>query len=175
MKILVTGGTGHIGSFLVPRLVLGGHTVKVVCRTPEPHYTHPKLAWPQVEWVVADRRAEEQDDTWQKRMAGMDVDAVIDLICFTPEQNRMMVEAFEGRISHFLHCGSIWAYGPSPRAPYREHDPRRPISDYGRQKAAVEADLMDRFRQKGFPVTVVHPGQSLEVDQYGNLTIKIGG
>ena len=158
MKILVIGGTGHIGSYLVPRLVLGGHEVTVVCRNPEPQYTDARLAWPQVNWTVADRRAEEQDGTWQKRMADTNVDAVIDLICFTLEQNRAMVEAFEGRISHFLHCGSIWAYGPSPRAPYREHDPRRPISDYGRQKAEVEADLMARFRKSGFPATVVHPG-----------------
>ena len=130
MKVLVIGGTGHIGSYLVPRLALGGHDVCVVCRNPAPHYTDPRLVWSQVEWVAADRRAEEQKGTWQTRMVGIDADAVIDLICFTPEQNRMMVEAFEGRISHFLNCGSIWAYGPSPRTPYRESDPRRPIGDY---------------------------------------------
>ncbi len=34
MRILVVGGTGHIGSYLVPRLVLSGHEVKVVARNP---------------------------------------------------------------------------------------------------------------------------------------------
>jgi len=158
MKILVIGGTGHIGSYLVPRLVLSGHDVEVVARRPEPHYSDPRLTWGRVEWMIADRRAEEQDDTWQKRMADVDVDVVVDLICFTPEQNRTMVEAFEGRIRHFLHCGTIWSYGPSPRTPYREHYPRRPISDYGRKKAIIEAELVDRFQRGGFPATVIHPG-----------------
>jgi len=158
MRILVIGGTGHIGSYLVPRLVLGGHEVKVVARHPSPQYTDPRLAWGQVEWIVADRAAEERDGAWQRRMASLDVQAVIDLICYTPEQNRTMMQAFEGRITHFLHCGTIWAYGPPRRTPYRESDPRRPIADYGAKKAIIEADLIDRYRTTGFPATIIHPG-----------------
>ncbi len=158
MRILVVGGTGHIGSYLVPRLVLGGHEVKVVARNPSPQYTDPRLAWGQVEWVVADRKAEEQDNTWQQRMASLDVDALIDLICYTPEQNRTMVEAFEGRVSHFIHCGTIWAYGSPSRTPYSESDRRKPLSDYGKKKAMIEAELIDRYRTTGFPATIIHPG-----------------
>jgi nucleoside-diphosphate-sugar epimerase len=91
-------------------------------------------------------------------MASTDVDVVVDLICYTPQQNRVMMEAFEGRIRHFLHCGTIWAYGPADRTPYRESDRRAPICEYGRQKAAIEADLIDRYRMTGFPATIVHPG-----------------
>ena len=158
MKILVVGGTGHIGSYLTPRLVLTGHEVKVVARNPSPQYTDPRLAWGQVDWVVADREAEEKDGAWQSRMAGIEVDMVIDLICYTPEQNRMMMEAFDGRVQHFLHCGTIWAYGPSPRTPYRESYPRRPITDYGRKKAEIESDLLARYQTSGFPATIAHPG-----------------
>jgi nucleoside-diphosphate-sugar epimerase len=158
MRILIIGGTGHIGSYLVPRLVQGGHEVTVVARRPSPQYTDPRLAWGQVEWVLADRAEEEQDGTWARRMAALDADVVVDLICYAPEQNRLMVEAFEGRIQHFLHCGTIWAYGPPSRVPYRESDPRRPIDDYGRNKAAIEADLIDRYRTTGFPATIIHPG-----------------
>jgi len=158
MKILVVGGTGHIGSYLVPRLVLGGHEVQVVARNPSPQYTDPRLGWGQVEWIVADRAAEEPDGTWNRRMASLDVDAVIDLICYTPEQNRTMMEAFEGRIVHFLHCGTTWCYGPPCRTPYRESDPRRPIAEYGRHKGLIEADLIDRYRRTGFPATIIHPG-----------------
>ncbi len=158
MKILVVGGTGHIGSYLVPRLVLGGHEVKVVARNPAPQYTDPRLAWGQVEWVVADRTAEEKDGTWEQRMASLDVDVVFDLICYTPEQNRTMMAAFEGRIRQFVHCGTIWAYGPPSRTPYSESDPREPISDYGKRKAEIEAELIDRYRMTGFPATIIHPG-----------------
>ncbi len=158
MRILVIGGTGHIGSYLVPRLVLSGHEVSVVARHPEPRYAEARIVWDQVNWIVADRRAEEAAGTWQARMADLEADVVMDLICYTPEQNHMMVEAFKGRIEHFIHCGTIWAYGPTERAPYKEHFPRNPITEYGINKAQVEADLLQAYRATGFPATMIHPG-----------------
>lgn len=158
MRVLVIGGTGHIGSYLVPRLLRAGHEVTVVARRGAPQYTDPRLGWPRVTWITADRTAEERSGAWQARMAGLEADAVIDLICYTPEQNRLMIAAFDGRVQHFLHCGTIWAYGPPDRRPYYEDDPRRPITDYGKKKAAIEAELLDRYRSSGFPATVVHPG-----------------
>ena len=158
MRILIIGGTGHIGSYLTPRMVLAGHDVTVVARNPQPQYTDPRLAWPEVSWVVADRAVEEQDDTWAQRMRGIETDVVIDLICYTPEQNRVMMDAFDGRVRHFLHCGTIWAYGPSARTPYRECYARKPITDYGLEKARIEAELLERFRQSRFPATICHPG-----------------
>lgn len=158
MKILIVGGTGHIGTYLVPRLVMEGHEVAVVARNPRPQYAEERLAWGQVEWVVADRRTEEQSGAWTRRMKGLEADAVVDLICFTPAQNQVMVEAFKGRIGHFLHCGTIWAYGPTERAPYEEHFPRRPIGEYGINKAAIEAQLHRAWQREGFPATLIHPG-----------------
>lgn len=158
MKILVIGGTGHIGSYLVPRLVQAGHQVAVVARHPQPQYTHPRLCWSQVEWIVADRRTEEEAGTWQARLAALEAEVVVDLICYTPEQNQLIYRAFSGRIDHFLHCGTIWAYGPTERTPYEEHFPRRPITDYGIRKAQIEADLLAAYRREGFPATVIHPG-----------------
>ncbi|MCC7495138.1 MAG: NAD-dependent epimerase/dehydratase family protein [Fimbriimonadaceae bacterium] len=158
MRVLVIGGTGHIGSYLVPRLVAGGHQVTVVARHAAPQYTDPRLGWPAVQWVVTDRRAEEAAGTWPARLASLEADAVIDLIGYTPAENRQMVEAFGGRISHFLHCGTIWAYGAPERLPYRESDPRRPQTQYGLDKAAIEAELLQEWRANGFPATVIHPG-----------------
>lgn len=158
MKILVIGGTGHIGSYLVSRLILERHDVQVVARKAEPHYCEPRLGWRKVQWIIADRRAEEKDDSWQKRMKALKVDIVIDLICYTPEQNQIMVGAFEGRIRQFLHCGTIWAYGPPRRVPYKETDPRKPIGQYGYDKARIEENLLTGFHKDGFPASVIHPG-----------------
>lgn len=158
MRVLVIGGTGHIGSYLVPRLVRRGFEVTVLARRPSPQYTEARLYWPAVQWIVADRTAEEQTVAWAQRMRAIEVDAVIDLTCYLPEQNRVMYEAFASRVTHFLHCGTVWAYGPPESVPYDEAMPRKPITDYGRHKAAIEAFLIDQYRTAGFPATIIHPG-----------------
>lgn len=59
MRILVIGGTGHIGSYLVPRLVLAGHEVSVLSRHSKPYYTKANIGWPKVKWIVTNRIQEE--------------------------------------------------------------------------------------------------------------------
>ena len=158
MRIIIVGGTGHIGTYLVPRLVLAGHEVSIVARNSRPQYVEPDRIWNSVQWIAADRRAEEKAGTWSKRMAAIEADVVIDLLAFTSEENHLMVEAFRGRIDHFLHIGSIWAYGPTRQAPYEEHFSRRPTTGYGIGKAQIESDLLTACRRDGFPATIVHPG-----------------
>ena len=158
MKVLVIGGTGHIGSYLAPRLTRLGHDVTVLARHPSSQYTRPELGWRQVRWELADRVEEEKTDAWARRMAGLETDVVMDLLCYTSEQNDTMVRAFRGRVGHFIHCGSIWAYGPADRIPYEEGFARKPITEYGRRKARIESDLLALHRSEGFPATVIHPG-----------------
>jgi nucleoside-diphosphate-sugar epimerase len=158
MKILLVGGTGHIGSYLVPRLVLAGHEVTVVARHPKPRYTDPRLGWPAVRFITADRPAEEKTGQWANRMRDIPCDVVIDCIAFTPQQNNIMIDAFRGRINHFIHIGTLWAYGRAERVPCEESDPRRPITDYGKAKAQIEADLHHAWHADRFPATVLHPG-----------------
>ena len=158
MQILVVGGTWHIGSYLVPRLTRAGHQVAVVARQPRSQYALELLGWQNVRWLAADRVAEELAGTWKARMAAIEADVVIDAIAYSPEQAETIVAAFRGRISHFIHIGTIWAYGPPERVPYEESDPRKPITDYGRKKAQIEALLLQKCRQEGFPATIIHPG-----------------
>ena len=158
MKVLIVGGTGHIGSYLTPRLIRDGFDVSVVSRTDKPKYVLPDMGWKKVKWILCDRRQEEKSGAWAARLAKIEVDAVIDLYTYTQQQNNIMVEAFKGRISHFIHCGSIWAYGPSLRVPHMEHYPRKPTSDYGKNKTAIENDLMTLRIRDNFPATVIHPG-----------------
>lgn len=157
-RILVIGGTGHVGSYLVPRLVCQGHEVSVVARTPQPQHTNSRLGWKNVRWIVADRTAEEKNGIWAERMAAIQADVVMDLICYTPEQNQAMYEAFRGRIAQFIHCGTIWAYGPPEQTPYEESFPRKPIDEYGRRKAQIEAFLLRKHVLDRFPATIIHPG-----------------
>jgi len=98
--------------------------------------------WPSVQWIAADRQAEESDGIWFERMSKIETDAVIDLICYTPEQNQAMYRAFRGRITHFIHCVTFLSYGPPQKFPYEEHFPRKPIHTYSINKAKIDAFLL---------------------------------
>ncbi|WP_246645726.1 NAD-dependent epimerase/dehydratase family protein [Nonomuraea ceibae] len=154
MRTVVIGASGHIGTYLIPRLVEAGHDVVAVSRGRRGPYT-PHGAWRKVTTVVADREAEEAAGTFGARIAGLGGDAVIDLICFEESSARQLAEALAGRVRHFLHCGTIWVHGPSEQVPTTEDRPRRPFGDYGIKKAAVESYLL---HESGLPVTVLHPG-----------------
>jgi nucleoside-diphosphate-sugar epimerase len=80
------------------------------------------------------------------------------MICFTLESAQHLVEALRGQVHHFLSCGTIWVHGPSVEVPTTEEQPRRPFGEYGIQKAAIEAYLLNEARRNGFPATVLHPG-----------------
>lgn len=155
--VVVLGGTGHIGGYLVPRLVAAGHEVTVLTRGKAAPY-RPDGAWSAARTVVADRVEEERAGTFGDRVVALEPDVVIDLICFTVDSARHLAEALEGRVRHFLHCGTIWVHGPSVEVPTTEEAPRRPFGDYGVQKAAIEAYLLDFAHRDGFPATVLHPG-----------------
>src|SRR4051794_30747834 len=157
MRVVVIGGTGHIGTYLVPRLLAAGHEVIAMSRGKREPY-HGAAAWARVQRVVADRDAEERAGSFGAAVCGLRPDAVVDLVCFRLESAQQLVEALRGRVRHFLHCGTLWVHGPTEVAPTPETVPRRPFGEYGVQKAAIEEYLLDEARRRGFPATVLHPG-----------------
>jgi nucleoside-diphosphate-sugar epimerase len=157
MRIVIIGGSGHVGTYLVPRLVAAGHEVINVSRgQSKPYQEH--AAWAAVQNVEADRDAEEAAGTFGAHICDLRPDAVIDMICFTLASAQQMVSALRGRVQHFLSCGTIWVHGPTITAPVTEAQPRHPFGDYGVQKAAIEAYLLNEARRGAFPATVLHPG-----------------
>lgn len=157
MKVVVIGATGHVGTYLAPRLVEAGYEVTAMSRGQREPY-QPHAAWKRVQQVTIDREAAEQAGAFGRQVADLQPDVVIDMICFEPDSARQLVEALRGRVQHFLHCGTIWVHGPGVQVPTTETQPRRPFGDYGIKKAAIEAYLLDQARRHGFPATVLHPG-----------------
>jgi nucleoside-diphosphate-sugar epimerase len=153
MRVTVIGGSGHIGTYLTPRLVEAGHHVTCVSRSQRQPYL-PHIAWQHVEHCSIDRAAANFGAT----ILAMKPDVVIDLICYTIESAQSLVETLKGRVKQFLHCGTVWIHGPGVELPVTEEQPRRPISEYGRQKAAIEEYLLREQRQNGFPAALLHPG-----------------
>ncbi len=155
-RVVVIGGSGHVGTYLVPRLVAMGHEVVNVSRGAREPY-QPHAAWGSVRRVTIDRDAEEKAGTFGARIRALEPDIVVDMICFTVASARHLVDALRGHVGHFLHTGTIWVHGPGVEVPTTEMEPRRPFGDYGIQKAAIETYLLEAARD-GFPVTIVHPG-----------------
>lgn len=177
MRTVVVGGTGHIGTYLVPELVRLGHEVVVLSRGERAPYQSDG-AWKRVEQIAVDRAAEDAAGTFGARVADLQPDVVIDLICFTEDSARQLAEAVRGKVQHLLHCGTIWVHGPSELVPTREDTPRRPFGDYGIQKAAIERYLLDCARRDGLPATLIHPGHIsgpgwTPINPAGNLDLGV--
>src|SRR6478752_2680635 len=95
MRVVVIGGTGHIGTYLVPGLVRAGHDVVMISRGSRRAYRDDP-AWREVELVTCDRPVAERDGAFGSLVAGLRPDAVVDLMCFTPAQAQQLVEALDG-------------------------------------------------------------------------------
>jgi nucleoside-diphosphate-sugar epimerase len=156
-RVVVIGATGHIGTYLVPRLVRAGHDVVAVSRGSREPYV-PAAEWRRVERVVADRDAEDAAGTFGGRIAALEPDAVVDLVCFTPESAQQLVDALRPTRPLLLHCGTIWVHGSVASVPVTEDDPRTPYGEYGVRKAQIEALLHRETRSGGVPSIVLHPG-----------------
>jgi nucleoside-diphosphate-sugar epimerase len=156
-RIVVIGATGHVGSYLVPRLVRGGHDVVALSRGErEPYVAAPE--WRAVERVTVDREAEDSAGRFGDRIAALGADAVIDMLCFTRESAEQLVESLRVSRPLHLHCGTIWVHGPASTVPVTEDEPRTAFGEYGTGKAAIEALLHRETIAGGVPSIVLHPG-----------------
>ncbi|MDQ6752967.1 MAG: NAD-dependent epimerase/dehydratase family protein [Actinomycetota bacterium] len=177
MRVVVIGATGHVGGYLVPRLVAAGHQVVAISRgLRRPYRAHP--AWQQVTRIAADREAEDAAGSFAGRIAELRPDVVIDMVCFTPESAQQLVDGIRGRAGMLLHCGSIWVHGPAVEVPVTEDAVRRPFGDYGIGKAAIEELLAREGRDSGLRSAVLHPGHISGpgwpvVNPAGNFSLKV--
>jgi nucleoside-diphosphate-sugar epimerase len=157
MRIIVIGATGHIGTYLIPRLVAAGHQVIAASRGMREPY-QPHKAWAEVERLTIDRSAEEGAGTFGDRIAGLRPDVVVDLICFTVESAQHLVRSLKRSDVLLLHCGTIWVHGHSTIVPTTEAQKREPFGDYGIKKAAIEAWLLDAAKRENVRAAILHPG-----------------
>jgi nucleoside-diphosphate-sugar epimerase len=174
MRIAIIGGTGHIGSFLTPRLWEAGHEVICISRGLKEPY-QPHAAWHAIDRVEIERAAAEADGSFGERVAKLDAEVVVDLTCYRLESAKHLVEALRGRVRHFLHCGTIWVHGPSVEVPTTESAPRTAFGDYGLRKAAIETYLLSAPE---LPVTILHPGHLVgpgwaPINPAGNFNLEV--
>jgi nucleoside-diphosphate-sugar epimerase len=157
----------------VPRLVRAGYEVVAMSRGERQPY-HQSPQWRSVRRVTVDREAEDAGE----QIAREKPDVVVDLISFTPESTRRLVDALRPARPLLLHCGTIWVHGRAARVPLTEDEPRTAYGDYGTGKVAIEELLHRETRAGGVPSVVLHPGHISgpgwrPINPQGNLDVDV--
>jgi len=151
MDVLIIGGTGVISTGITRQLVEAGHDVTIFNRG-ETDIDIPE--------AVAEIHGDRFDhDAFESAVADVEVDVVIDMMCFSVEDAESDIRAFSGEIEQFIFTSTVDVYHrPPERNPVTEDAAREPpVSDYAEGKAAAE----DRFREAeaegAFDVTIIRP------------------
>ena len=165
MKILFIGGTGTISMAISKKLLEQGHELYLINRGNRNEGLAAQLPgtgeWNRPREIIADINREEEA---AKLLEGMSFDVVADFIAFRKEQLERDFRLFQGRTRQFLYISSASAY-QKPCADYliTESTPLcNPYWQYSRDKIEGEDYLMKRYREDGFPVTIIRPSHTFD-------------
>ena len=177
MRVVVIGGKGKVGTYLVPMLAEAGHEVINVSRGTQQPYLHHDC-WKDVRQVALDRQREESSGTFGQQIRDLNPEIVIDMICFKVESEKHLAEALRGQVQHFLSCGSVWIHELCTEVPVAENQSRNATDDYGINKAAIEDYLAECTEKGWFAGTVAHPGHIVgpghpPINPAGNKNLEV--
>jgi nucleoside-diphosphate-sugar epimerase len=151
VRVLVLGGTGLISAGITAQLLARGDEVTVFNRGATPH-----AFGGQVRTVLGDRR----DGEGLARAVSSDAfDAVVDMVCFEPDDVPPLLAAVRGRVPHLVWCSTVDVYTKGGALPVTEDSPRDPSPDfpYAYQKRRCEALLEDAQERGDVGVTLLRP------------------
>ena len=154
MKVLFIGGTGQISAAIVRKLVSEGEEVWLLNRG-------NRKAQDGVHQIIADINDEEKV---AEAIKDMTFDAVCEFIGFTVEQVERDYRLFKGKTRQYIYTSSASAYH-KPAAGYLITEGTtlaNPHWQYSRNKIACEEFLMKKYREEGFPVTIVRPSHTYD-------------
>ena len=164
MKVLVTGGSGFLGSHVAELLAADGHSVRCLVRKS----SNRKFLQTLKNVELAEGSVEDKKSV-DEAMKG--VDAVVHSAglvkalkeadffeCNTQGTANLLDAAIEHApgLKRFVHISSLEACGPSldggPVAP----DQEKPVTAYGRSKLAAEKEVI--ARKDKLPTVILRPG-----------------
>ena len=164
MKIVVTGGAGFIGSYVVKILLDKGHKVVVLDNLTS---SKKETVDSRAELVVGDIK-----DTVQSRKALEGADAVIHMagLIIVPESVKDPVKYCENNVigtvaflesmrkenvKKIIFSSSACVYGNPQSLPIKEDAPVNPDNPYGASKASIEAFLQSYHGVFGFDAVIL--------------------
>lgn len=168
MKVLVTGGTGFIGSHLIPELLKRGHDVYnleryVTGRLQEPKHCKTLFAdlvdYAEVRQIIRNLKPEIVIHLAAISPVSYSYDKYIEVTETNYLGTINLAEACRKVISfkHFLFASTSETYGMSPNPPFSETSPQQPNSPYAVSKVACERYLQYMRLAFDFPVTILRP------------------
>lgn len=163
MKVLVTGGSGFLGSHVAEQLAKAGHTVRALVRKSSNRKFLSTL--PNVE--LAEGSVEDKKSV---DLAMKGVDAVVHSAglvkarseaeffeCNTQGTANLLDAAIEHapNLVRFVHVSTLEACGPSFDGRPVPPDQQKPVTAYGRSKLAAEKECA--ARKDKLPVVILRP------------------
>lgn len=155
MKVLYIGGTGNISSASSRLAVKMGIELYHLNRGKR------EITIEGVKSLIADYSDVEQV---KSAVSGHHWDVVVNWIAFTPDQVARDFEVFQNKTDQYIFISSASAYQkPGGHPVITESTPLyNPYWDYSRNKIACEEYLIQKYRESGFPITIVRPSLTYE-------------
>ena len=168
MKILFIGGTGTISTAISRRVLDLGWELYLLNRGNRNCRAGLEGSPGKLVEISCDIRAESAEDIRLKIKAAAGdnarFDSVADFIAFTKDHVEKDYNIFRGICNQFIFISSASAYQKPPSSYLiTESTPlANPFWQYSRDKIACEEFLMMKYRENGFPVTIVRPSHTYD-------------
>ena len=156
MRALLIGGTGQISMAITRKLVRDGWEVFLLNRGSRSGELPEGVCT-----ITADINDEEAA---ARGIGDMHFDCVGEFIGFKKEPVERDYRLFAGRCDQYLYISSASAYH-KPLGSYVIDEGTslaNPYWQYSRDKIACEEFLMQKYREEGFPVTIVRPSHTYD-------------
>lgn len=163
-EALFIGGTGTISMAITKRLSLMKDWHLTILNRGNRNSEIPL----EVDTICVDINNEEEVI---KKLSDKTFDTVCDFIGFVPEQLERDYRIFKGRTKQFMYISSASAYNKKPSDCIITEGTTlaNPYWEYSRNKIACEDFLMRKYREEGFPVTIIRPSHT-----YDNRSVPLG-
>ena len=100
----------------------------------------------------------------KEKLKGLEFDCVCDFIIFNMDQAKRDYELFKDITKQFIFISSASAYKkPVDHFIINENTPlENPYWQYSRDKKAIEEFFLSKYKEEGFPITIVRPSHTYD-------------
>jgi nucleoside-diphosphate-sugar epimerase len=173
-KVLVTGGTGFLGAYIIKQLVEQDIPVRAICRSIKTPFFIPSSVWEKVEWMEGDVL-----DVVSLHDAMQGVDKIIHsaaVVSFNRQHRQQMYQtniqgtenvvnvALENNISRYVHISSVAALGRTSQneevTEEKKWQPAGTNTHYAITKHQAELEVWRAFAE-GLPGVILNPSTIL--------------